>query len=266
MQDLTITLMQASLAWKDREQNLRKFGEWISGLSQKPDLIVLPEMFSTGFVVEPSEVAEPMDGSAMQWLYSQAKTTGCTITGSVAITENGKYYNRLIWMRPDGSYETYDKRHLFRMGNEDERFTMGKRQLIVELGGWKIRPLVCYDLRFPVWSKNKLEDGNYDYDCLIYVANWPSSRSLAFRSLLVARAIENQTYLAGVNRVGLDGNGVAHKGESAIIDFKGNYLVQCPQHTEQIVTFTLSRQALVDQRQQFAVGLDWDRFTIEGCL
>jgi len=263
MQDLTITLMQASLAWKDKEQNLRKFGEWIAGLPTKPDLIVLPEMFSTGFVIEPAGLAEPMDGSAMEWLYLQVKTTGCTITGSLAITENGRYYNRLIWMRPDGSYETYDKRHLFRMGNEHERFAQGKNQFIVELGGWKIMPLVCYDLRFPVWSKNTLQDGSYAYDCLIYVANWPASRSLAFRSLLVARAIENQAYLAGVNRVGPDGNGVAHQGESAIIDFKGNYLVQCPSDKEHIATYTLSRQGLEDQRRQFAVGLDWDRFTIE---
>ena len=258
--------MQASLAWKDKEQNLRKFADWIAGLPTKPDLIVLPEMFSTGFVVEPAGVAEPMDGLAMQWLSSQAKSAGCTITGSLAISENGNYYNRLIWMRPDGSYETYDKRHLFRMGNEHERFAQGNSQLVVDLCGWKIMPLICYDLRFPVWSKNKLEDGIYAFDCLIYVANWPAARSLAFRSLMVARAIENQAYLVGVNRVAPDGNGVAHQGESAIINFKGNYLVQSPLDKEHIATFTLSRQALEDQRRHFAVGLDWDIFTIEGIL
>lgn len=263
MQDLTITLMQASLAWKDKEQNLRKFAEWIAGLSVKTDLIVLPEMFSTGFVVEPAEVAEPMNGPAMRWLSAQAKKSGNVITGSLVITENGKYYNRLVWMRPDGSYETYNKRHLFRMGNEHERFAGGTKRLIVELGGWKIMPLVCYDLRFPVWSKNKLEEGTYDYDCLIYVANWPAGRSLAFRSLMVARAIENQVFLAGVNRVGPDGNSVAHQGESAIIDFKGNYMLQCPVNEEKVVSYTLSRKALEDQRRQFAVGLDWDRFSIE---
>lgn len=264
MQDLTITLMQASLAWKDKEQNLRKFGDWIAGLSTKPDLIVLPEMFSTGFVVEPAGVAETMDGPAMQWMKLQAEISGCTITGSLVISESGKYYNRLIWMRPDGSYETYDKRHLFRMGNEHERFAQGQSKLIVELNGWKIMPLVCYDLRFPVWSKNKLAGGEYDYDFMIYVANWPASRSLQFRSLLVARAIENQVYLAGVNRVGPDGNGVAHQGDSAFIGFKGNYLLQCPPDKEHIATYTLSWQALEDQRRQFAVGLDWDRFSIEG--
>lgn len=263
MQDLTITLMQASLAWKDKEQNLGKFGELIAALPAKPDLIVLPEMFNTGFVVEPAGVAEKMDGPAMQWLYSQAKASGSAITCSIAIAENGMYYNRLIWMRPDGSYEAYDKRHLFRMGNEHEHFAQGENQLIVELGGWKIMPLVCYDLRFPVWSKNKLVDGIYTYDCLIYVANWPANRSLAFRSLMVARAIENQAYLAAVNRVGPDGNGVAHQGDSAIIDFKGNYLVQCPPDKEDIATYTLSWQALEKQRRQFAVGLDWDRFSIE---
>jgi len=224
----------------------------------------LPEMFSTGFVMEPALVAEPMDGNSVRWMRLQAKTAGCVITGSLAIAESGKFYNRLIWMRPDGSYETYDKRHLFRMGNEHERFAGGEKQLIVELFGWKIMPLVCYDLRFPVWSKNKLAGGIYNYDFLIYVANWPASRSLAFRSLLVARAIENQAYLAGVNRVGQDGNGVEHKGESALVDFKGNYLLQCPPDEEQVATFTISRKALEDQRRQFSVGLDWDQFRIEG--
>jgi len=263
MQDLTITLMQASLTWKDKEKNLEKFAGWISNFHSGPDLIVLPEMFNTGFVVEPAGVAEPMDGMGMNWMAEQARVSGCVITGSLIISENGKYFNRLIWMRPNGTYEIYDKRHLFRMGNEHERFAQGKSPLIVELGGWNIMPLVCYDLRFPVWSKNTLVSGKYAYDCLIYVANWPANRSLAFRSLLLARAIENQVYLAGVNRVGEDGNAVAHKGESIIVDFKGNSLLQCPIDEEQVATYTLSRQALEDQRRQFAVGLDWDRFSIE---
>jgi omega-amidase len=263
MQDLTITIMQASLAWKDKEQNLEKFAGWIGALSSKPELIILPEMFNTGFVVEPATVSEPMDGMGMKWLAEQAKNSGCVITGSLVIAENGKYYNRLVWMQPDGNFKTYDKRHLFRMGNEHERFAQGNSRLIVDLNGWKILPLVCYDLRFPVWSKNNLDEGKYAYDCLIYIANWPASRSLAFRSLLIARAIENQVYLAGVNRIGEDGNGVAHSGESSIIDFKGNYLVQCPKDKEDIGTFTLSRQAFEDQRRKFAVGLDWDRFTVE---
>jgi omega-amidase len=263
MQDLTITLLQASLTWKDKEHNLEKFARWIESFTSTPDLIVLPEMFNTGFVVEPATVSESMDGMGMKWLEKQAKAAKSVITGSLVIAENGNYYNRLVWMRPDGSYETYDKRHLFRMGNEHERFAQGNKRLIVDLNGWKIMPLVCYDLRFPVWSKNTLSDGSYDYDCLIYIANWPASRSLAFRSLLVARAIENQVYLAGVNRIGEDGNNIAHNGESAIIDFKGNYLVQSPKDKEDICTFTLSRQALEDQRRHFAVGLDWDRFTIE---
>jgi len=263
MQDLTITLMQASLVWKDKEKNLEKFTGWIANLASKTDLIVLPEMFNTGFVVEPSGVAEQMDGMGMKWMAVQAKAAGCVITGSLTISENGKYYNRLVWTRPDGTFETYDKRHLFRMGNEHARFAQGNYRLIVELGGWKIMPLVCYDLRFPVWSKNIMNEGQYAYDCLIYVANWPASRSLAFRSLLLARAIENQVYLAGVNRTGADGNGVMHNGESAIIDFKGNYLTQCEKDKEQVVSFTLSRKALDDQRQQFAVGLDWDKFSIE---
>ncbi|MEI6749645.1 MAG: amidohydrolase [Bacteroidota bacterium] len=263
MQDIAITLIQAELAWKDKEKNLSKFSGWIADLTTRPDLIVLPEMFNTGFVVEPAGVAESMDGIAMQWLAMQAKSAGCAITGSLAIAENGKYYNRLIWMQPDGNYEFYDKRHLFRMGNEHERFDQGNSRLIVDLCGWKIMPLICYDLRFPVWSKNTLVEGKYAYDCLIYIANWPASRSLAFRSLLVARAIENQVYLTGVNRTGEDGNGVAHSGESAIIDFRGNYLAQCPKDKEHIITFTLSWQALEEQRRQFAVGLDWDKFTIE---
>jgi omega-amidase len=263
MQDLTITLMQASLTWKDKEQNLAKFAGWIANLAMKPDLIVLPEMFNTGFMIDPASIAESMDGMGMKWLAKQAKISGCVITGSLVITENGKYFNRLIWMKPDGNFETYDKRHLFRMGNEHERFAQGNKRVVAELRGWKIMPLVCYDLRFPVWSKNTLVDGKYAYDCLVYIANWPASRSLAFRSLLVARAIENQVYLAGINRIGEDGNGLAHSGESAIIDFKGNYLVQCPKDEENVSTILLSRQALEIQRRQFAVGLDWDSFAIE---
>jgi omega-amidase len=263
MQDLTITLIQTSLVWKDKKSNLEKFANCINNRSAKTDLIVLPEMFNTGFVVEPAEVAETMNGEGLRWLALQARNTGCVITGSLVITENGRFYNRLIWMRPDETFEIYDKRHLFRMGNEHERFASGKDRLIVELRGWKLMPLVCYDLRFPVWSRNTFEDGNYAYDCLVYIANWPSSRSHAFRSLMVARAIENQVYLVGVNRTGEDGNGVMHSGDSAIIDFKGNYLVQSLGNIEKIDTYTLSAGALLEQRKQFAVALDWDRFSVE---
>jgi predicted amidohydrolase len=263
MQDLTITIIQAELAWKDKEKNMGKFSGLIADLTTNPDIIILPEMFNTGFVMEPANLAEHMDGMGMRWLAVQAKAAGCIITGSIIIVENAEYYNRLIWMQPDGKYETYDKRHLFRMGNEHKRFKHGNKRLIVELNGWKIMPLVCYDLRFPVWSKNSLVEGKYAYDFLIYIANWPSIRSHAFRSLLMARAIENQVFLAGVNRIGEDGNGIAHSGESAIIDFKGNYLAKGQKDKEYISTVTLSRQALEDQRQQFAVGLDWDRFTVD---
>ncbi|MGV8111280.1 MAG: amidohydrolase [Lentimicrobium sp.] len=259
---LRVSIIQASLVWADKLKNLEYFDREVAQLGGQTDLIVLPEMFATGFVMDATKVAEPMNGIIMQWMANHASKLDCVITGSIAIKEKGKFYNRLIWMRPDGSFEYTDKRHLFRMGNEQEYFTAGEKPLVVTLKGWKVRPLICYDLRFPVWSKNRLIDGQYEYDLLIYVANWPASRSYVWKSLLTARAIENQAYCIGVNRMGKDGKGIPHSGNSMVLDFKGRYQVNAPANKTYMETALLDYTELTSFRQRFAVGLDWDNFTI----
>lgn len=263
MQDLKVTIIQANLAWEDKAANLDKFETIFSNLKDRPDLVILPEMFNTGFVTEPHRIAEPEGGPGMTWLSEQAQKNNFTITGSLVIQERGHYFNRLIWMRPDGTWSTYDKRHLFRFGNEHLQFRQGTERMITELNGWKILPLVCYDLRFPVWSKNRYLSGQYEYDLMVYVANWPGKRSYPFRQLLIARAIENQAYVAGVNRVGIDGKGTLHQGESAVLDFRGHHLIEIPPDVEDVETLTLSYEKLHQFREQFKVALDWDSFEIK---
>ncbi|MBK6345843.1 MAG: amidohydrolase [Bacteroidales bacterium] len=260
---LNLTIIQAPLVWADKKANLAYFSRTLAPLSGKTDLIVLPEMFATGFVTEPHEVAEPINGPVMQWMASTASDLGCVVTGSVTIAEKGRYYNRLIWMQPDGNYSAADKRHLFTMGNEHLRFTAGSEPVITELKGWKFKPLVCYDLRFPVWSKNRFTNGNYEYDVLLYVANWPASRSFVWKSLLTARAIENMAYCAGVNRIGDDGHGLPHTGDSCVLDFKGRELVKAPVGEAFIHTTALDYCQLQEFRERFAVGPDWDLFEIK---
>ncbi|MFL5754547.1 MAG: nitrilase-related carbon-nitrogen hydrolase, partial [Bacteroidia bacterium] len=216
MSNLTITIVQSPLHWEAPDANLSMFNKKLDTITEATDLIVLPEMFTTGFAVEREHVAEEQEGKGLQWMRKKAKEKNCVITGSIAVKENGKLYNRLYWVEPDGNYKHYDKRHLFRMAKENNFFTPGERKIICELKGWKICPLICYDLRFPVWSRNKWtrEEGGEsrditlkaDYDVLIYVANWPEVRSFPWKSLLIARAIENQCYTIGVNRIGADGN------------------------------------------------------------
>jgi predicted amidohydrolase len=259
---INVTMIQAPLVWADKEANLKYFTDKIAGLEQSTDLIVLPEMFATGFVTEPVDISETMDGVVMQWMLYNAKLMNCVITGSIAVSENDKFFNRLIWMRPDGSFEQYDKRHLFRMGNEHHRFSQGNKQLIVEIKGWKIKPLVCYDLRFPVWSKNRLNDDRYEYDMLIYVANWPASRAYIWQSLIQARAIENQSFCIGVNRIGEDGKGIPHLGGSVIIDFKGKVITGCADNEPETLTYHFDYNSLDHYREQFKVALDWDEFNI----
>lgn len=262
IEPLRLTVVQAPLAWADKKTNLAYFTKTLKPLAGTTDLIVLPEMFATGFVTDPQGVFETMDGPVMQWMSATAKEVNAVITGSITIAENGKYYNRLVWIRPDGTYETADKRHLFGMGNEHLRFTAGTRQLITELKGWKIKPLVCYDLRFPVWSKNRYADGRYEYDLLIYVANWPASRSYVWKSLLTARAIENMAFCTGVNRIGEDGHGLPHSGDSCVLDFKGREIAKGPSGEAFVQTITLEYEQLQEFRDRFAVGPDWDNFEI----
>ncbi len=263
MQDLNISIIQSDLVWKDKAANMASFGYDIDQIKEEVDLIVLPEMFNTGFVIDPEVVAEEMEGESMRWMREQAKNRQAVVCGSLIIRENDNFYNRLFWMQPDGAYKQYDKRHLFSLGGEHKKFTGGTESLIVELKGWKIKPLVCYDLRFPVWAKNNYSNGVYDFDLLIYVANWPAARRDPWMSLLKARAIENQSYVIGVNRIGEDGNGLAHAGDSNIYDAKGKKLIQQAIDTEFTEIILLSKKMLDDFRRKFTVGLDWDRFSIE---
>jgi len=261
-QDLKITIIQSDLFWEDTKKNLRQYDQQLELLDEETDLIVLPEMFSTGFAISPLRIAQAMDGPSMQWMAQKAKERSCVVTGSLAISEGGRFYNRLIWMNPDGTYQYYNKRHLFRMGNEQQFFAPGQEKLIVEIRGWKICPLVCYDLRFPVWSRNRYSEEVYDYDLLIYVANWPAPRAIVWKSLLIARALENMCYVAGVNRIGIDGHGVAHQGDSSVIDFKGRQLTAMIPNIKGINTMSLNLSDLLTFRRNFQVGPDWDQFEI----
>lgn len=260
---LNVTIVQAPLAWADKKANLDYFSKILTPLVGKTDLVVLPEMFATGFVTDPKDTAESMSGNVMEWMTTTASDLNCAITGSITVKENGKFFNRLIFMRHDGTFETAEKRHLFRMANEHLSFTAGNKTLVVELNGWKIKPLVCYDLRFPVWSKNQYTDGKYEYDLLIYVANWPATRSYVWKSLLTARAIENLAYCVGVNRIGDDGHGLPHSGDSCVLDFKGREIVKAPAGEAFVKTIALDYPQLLDFRNRFDVGADWDLFQIQ---
>ncbi|HVD97495.1 MAG TPA: amidohydrolase [Cytophagaceae bacterium] len=258
MQDLTITILQSDLYWENPGANLAMFEEKIWKINAPTDLIVLPEMFTTGFTMNAEALAEPMNLTAFKWMKQQSAQTGAAITGSVIIKEQDHYYNRLIWMEPDGKYFYYDKRHLFRMAEEHQVYTPGADKLLVSWKGWNIRPLVCYDLRFPVWSRNR----NNEYDLLLYVANWPEARKLPWKVLLQARAIENLSYVVGVNRVGKDGKEIPYSGDSSIISPKGEILWQ-KENSEEIFTYTLNKTELSSFRAKFPADMDADEFSIK---
>ncbi|MES2732980.1 MAG: amidohydrolase [Bacteroidota bacterium] len=254
---LTLSLIQSALHWENVSANLAMFEEKIWRINQPTDLIILPEMFTTGFTMNAAAVSEPMNLHTFKWMKQQAKQTGAVVTGSFIVKDQTQYYNRLIWMRPDGSYETYDKRHLFRMANEHLTFSGGKTPLVTEWKGWRICPLICYDLRFPVWSRNV----NANYDLLIYVANWPQARQHAWKTLLPARAIENLAYTVGVNRVGIDGKNIPYSGDSGIYNYKGETLFQ-QADAEVTHTITLHKQELIAFRTAFPAFLDADTFNL----
>lgn len=263
MSTLTITTIQAELKWEDKMANLRMLEEKITSIPGQPEVVVIPEMFSTGFSMRPEALAEPMDGPAVSWMRTIAAKKRIILTGSLIIEENGHYFNRLIWMQPNGQFGYYDKRHRFAYAGEDKHYTAGSKRLITSVKGWKILPLVCYDLRFPVWSRqSSLEDNIQEYDILIYVANWPQRRSTAWKTLLQARAIENQSYVVGVNRVGNDGNNIYHSGDSMIIDPLGEILYHISEK-EDIFTLTLQKETLTEVRQRFPFWRDADHFSIE---
>ena len=276
MSTLSITTIQSNLHWKDKATNLKMFEDKIDSIKEKTELVVLPEMFSTGFVLEPSDLAETMEGETVQWMKRLAAQKKVIITGSVIIKENDqtvgnghlKYYNRLIWMLPNGQYGYYDKRHRFAYAGEDENYTAGTKRLIASVKGWKINLLVCYDLRFPVWSRQTPafpDDGTRtdegEYDILIYVANWPEKRNTAWRTLLRARAIENQCYVIGANRTGDDGNDIHYNGDSMVIDPLGEILYE-KRDEENINTITLNKADLQNIREKFPFLRDSDQFTI----
>jgi len=264
VKDLRISLVQAATLWHDARGNRALYGALARALAGCTDLVVLPETFTSGFTNETLGNAEDMAGESVARLRALAAEVGAVVTGSIVIREGERYYNRLMWARPDGTLQTYDKRHLFRMANEHQRYAEGRDKLIVELEGWRVCPMVCYDLRFPVWIRNRYgatAPDRFDYDLFVIVANWPAPRRTAWRTLLRARAIENLGYAAGVNRVGRDGNGLDYAGDSAIIDFLGEPLVELGSQA-QVVTTTLSGAALVQHRTRFPAQLDADAFQL----
>ncbi len=262
MQDLKLSFLQSEILWEDPEGNRKHFEQQIKKLPEGNDLIVLPEMFNTGFPVDPYAFAEEADGPTFAWLYRMAAETGAVITGSLMLEDDGRYYNCLVWMNPSGEYQTYYKRHVFHLGEESAFISKGKRRIICELKGWKICPMICYDLRFPVWVKNTYRDGMYEYDLLIFVANWPEIRNHPWKQLLVARAMENQSYILGVNRIGKDDKGIAYSGDSMLLAADGKIIRACKASLEEIVTERLSMHSLQDFRRSFNVGADWDEFDI----
>lgn len=268
MSSLTITTIQTDLTWEDKEANLRLLEKKILSLTGPAEVVVLPEMFSTGFTMKPEFFAESMDGPTVSWMRRIAADKRVIVTGSLIIREGDDYFNRMVWMQPNGVYGYYDKRHRFAYAGEDQCYTAGRGRLIVSVKGWRVLPLVCYDLRFPVWSRQTPPtthdgiDGDLEYDLLLYVANWPQRRSPAWKTLLQARAIENQCFVVGVNRIGNDGNGIYHSGDSGIIGPLGEVLYDAADR-EEVFSLTLQKETLTRVRQHFPFWRDADHFTIE---
>lgn len=258
---IRIALVQTDLHWQDKTANLAMLEEKIWSLKGQVDLIILPEMFPTGFSMEASKLAEPMNLTVCKWMKQLAAQTNATITGSAIISEDGKFFNRLLWVNPSGVIEHYDKRHLFRMAKEDETFSSGKKLPVFNLNGWKFCPQVCYDLRFPVWSRNGWDEGNAGYDIIFYIASWPAARVSAWDALLPARAIENLAFSIGVNRVGTDGNGIEYVGHSAAYDYKGQAIENLGE-TEEIKIVSFSASDLEEYRKKFPAWRDSDSFQI----
>jgi len=251
---LKVSVVQYDIIWENQPANISKLNKILSRVGET-DVIILPEMFTTGFSMNPLQLFEPMDGKTILWMKEKAVELNAAVTGSLIIKDQGKIWNRCLWITPDGNIQWYDKRHLYSMGNEDRHYTAGNTKLIVEYKGWKICPLICYDLRFPVWSRNQ-----ENYDILIYMANWPSPRHHVWKNLLTARAIENQAYCFGINRIGNDGSGLNYLGDSVKIDAKGyaSFLGL----DEQLKTFEISNSELHNFRKKFPLLQDKDQFSI----
>ena len=269
MSSLIVTLVQSDLAWENRADNLRSFEEKIKNIKERTEVVILPEMFNTGFSMNPKKLAESMDGETVQWMKRLAKQKGVILTGSLIIEEAGNYFNRLVWMLPSGEFGVYDKRHRFGYAGEDQQFAAGNKRLIASVKGWRVNLQVCYDLRFPVWARQQViamndlpgSSDEFEYDVLIYVANWPERRMHAWTTLLQARAIENQCYTIGVNRVGKDGNDIGYNGNSMIVDPLGEIIYQKPE-SEDVFTYALNKEKLHDVRSKFPFLKDADSFQI----
>jgi predicted amidohydrolase len=264
MSTLTIGLVQGDTRWHDAAANRGYYGDLVRSVGPRSDLVVLPETFLSGFTNDTLGNAETMDGEGLRWMRELSAEVDAVVTGSLVVRHADRCVNRLVWMRPDGSHEHYDKRHLFRMAAEHERYAGGRERLVVELKGWRICPQVCYDLRFPVWLRNRYEANaaRFDYDLIVFVANWPAARRHAWRTQLRARAIENLAYCIGVNRVGTDGNGIAYAGDSAVLDFLGQPMVEAGAQ-EQTVTVTIDADSLAAHRTRFPAWMDADTFRFD---
>ncbi len=268
MSTLTISTIQSVLHWEDKAANLNMFEEKIAQIPDETELVILPEMFTTGFTMQPQKFAEKMDGETIEWMKRVSGEYKIIITGSIIIEEEGKYYNRLIWMLPNGQFGHYDKRHLFAFAGENNHYSAGNKRLIASVKGWKINLQICYDLRFPVWARQSTQEKRTDneteqpeFDLLIYVANWPERRNIAWKTLLVARAIENQCYVVGVNRVGNDANNIYHSGDSMIVDPMGEILYY-QKDEEDISSIRLQKEHLHSIREKFPFWKDGDDFMI----
>jgi predicted amidohydrolase len=261
MSSLTVTLIQSNIFWEDKKANLEMFQQKIENIKEKTEIVILPEMFNTGFSMKPEVFAETMDGETVKWMRKISAEKKIILTGSLMIEENRKYFNRLIWMLPNGEYGIYDKRHLFAYAQENEHYAAGNKKLIASVKGWKINLQVCYDLRFPVWARQQPGDLENKYDLLINVANWPEKRSLAWKTLLRSRAIENQSFVVGLNRVGEDGEKISYNGGSTIIDPLGEIIYQ-KDDEEDIFTYTLEKEKVTETRNHFPFWKDADDFII----
>jgi len=261
---MKVTIVQTHLFWEDSEKNLAHFDNLLNSIQEHTNLIVLPEMFSTGFSMNPNITAEEHKTTTFNWLLKKAKEKNTSITCSVAVKEGVNFYNRLHWVDAEGNFDFYDKRHLFRLAKEDELYVAGTKKIIKTIGDFNIMPLICYDLRFPVWSRNRFnkEQKKWDYDVLIYVANWPEIRSYPWKQLLIARAIENQCFVVGVNRIGKDGNGFDHAGDSMVINPRGEIISKTKTNQESVETIELDINYLNEFRKVFPVGLDADDFDL----
>jgi len=255
---LSIATIQFDVKWEDKQSNFRYVEQQLLLIDKATQLVILPEMFSTGFSMNPSLLAESMEGETVKWMTELAEKFSVALMGSIIVSENGNNFNRMIFAKPDGEIEFYDKRHLFRMGEENNHYTGGKQRKIFNFLGWRICPQICYDLRFPVWSRNR-----NDYDLLVYVASWPKARRNVWRTLATARAMENQSYVAIANRVGVDGMNLEYSGDSMIIDYKGDIIAEAVLGESSVVNAIIDKQQLIEFKDKFPTWMDADVFTLD---